>query len=97
MALYARVHEAMAGPADAPPAAPPLQRQHFAADLDRTVLAYAGPEYVVYAVFRCVPAPSPVATAYPDPNPYPQPNTSPDPHIILTFSNSTLTGTLVLP
>ena len=57
MALYARVHDAMAGPADAPPAAPPLQRQHFAADLDRTVLAYAGPEYVVYAVFRCVPAP----------------------------------------
>lgn len=54
MALYARVHEAMSGPADAPPAAAPLQRQHFAADLDRTVLAYAGPEYVVYAVFRHV-------------------------------------------
>ena len=54
MALYARVHEAMSGPADAPPTAVPLQRQHFAADLDRTVLAYAGPEYVVYAVFRRV-------------------------------------------
>ena len=59
MALYARVHEAMSGPADAVPAAaaPSLQRQHFAADLDRTVLAYAGPEYVVYAVFRRVPRP----------------------------------------
>ena len=54
MALYARVHEAMFGPADAPPSGAPLQRQHFAADLDRTVLAYAGPEYVVYTVFRCV-------------------------------------------
>jgi len=84
MALYARVHEAMAGPADAAPgaAAPPLQRQHFAADLARTVLAYAGPEYVVYAVFRRAPSRQPVATAYPDLNPYPRPNTSPDPHNI---------------
>ena len=54
MALYSRVLEAMSGPVDGPPAAAPPQRQHFAADLDRTVLAYAGPEYVVYAVFRCV-------------------------------------------
>jgi hypothetical protein len=54
MALYARVQEAMFGPADAPPSGVPLQRQHFAADLERTVLAYAGPEYIVYTVFRCV-------------------------------------------
>ena len=51
MAIYSRVHVAMFGDGEAPSAAP-LQRVHYSRDAVATVLAYAGPEFVIYAVLR---------------------------------------------
>ena len=51
MAIYSRLHVALFGGGEEP-ATHPQQRLHYERNCSRVILAYAGPEFVIYALYR---------------------------------------------